>query len=117
MLRSAIETDSLPELPFMKEKGGDTMRIFLKILCAPIMLLLILFIHSSAFLLTVSSGLLGLAGTIFAILGTIIFFAADRMNGSIVLIVLPISCRSALPDGYTDTLDNQKYHSRLSFLS
>lgn len=65
---------------------GDTMRIFLKILFVPIMLLLILFIHFSAFLLTVSSGLLGLAGTIFAILGAIIFFAVNRMNGIIILI-------------------------------
>ena len=50
------------------------------------MLLLILFIHFSAFLLTVSSGLLGLAGTVFAILGAIIFFTVNRMNGIIVLI-------------------------------
>ena len=62
------------------------MRIFLKILFAPIMLLLILFIHFSAFLLTVSSGLLGLAGTVFAILGAIIFFTVNRMNGIIVLV-------------------------------
>ena len=62
------------------------MRIFLKILFAPIMLLLILFIHFSAFLLTVSSGRLGLAGTVFAILGAIIFFTVNRMNGIIVLI-------------------------------
>ena len=69
------------------------MRIFLKNLFAPIMLLLILFIHFSAFLLTVSSGLLGLAGTIFAI----IFFAVNRINGIIILIFALLISPFGLP--------------------
>ena len=62
------------------------MRILLKILFAPVMLALILFVNFFAFLLTVSSVFFGIAGTIFAILAAILFFAVNRTNGIIVLI-------------------------------
>ena len=62
------------------------LKILLRILLAPLMLALILLVHFSAFLLTVASGIFGLAGTVFAILGAIIFFAVNRTNGIIVLI-------------------------------
>lgn len=62
------------------------MRILLKILFAPVMLALILFVNFFAFLLTVSSVFFGIAGTVFAILAAIIFFAVNRTNGIIVLI-------------------------------
>ena len=51
------------------------MRILLKILFAPVMLALILFVNFFAFLLTVSSVFFGIAGTVFAILAAIFFFA------------------------------------------
>ena len=62
------------------------MRILLKILFAPVMLALILFVNFFAFLLTVSSVFFGIAGTVFAILAAILFFAVNRTNGLIVLI-------------------------------
>lgn len=62
------------------------MRILLKILLAPVMLALILFVNFFAFLLTVSSVFFGIAGTVFAILAAILFFAVNRTNGIIVLI-------------------------------
>ena len=62
------------------------MRILLKILFAPVMLALILFVNFFAFLLTVSSVFFGIAGTVFAILSAILFFAVNRTNGIIVLI-------------------------------
>lgn len=62
------------------------MRILLKILFAPVMLALILFVNFFAFLLTVSSVFFGIAGTVFAILAAILFFAVNRTNGIIVLI-------------------------------
>ena len=62
------------------------MRILLKILFAPVMLALILFVNFFAFLLTVSSVFFGIAGTVFAILAAILFFAVNRTNGTIVLI-------------------------------
>lgn len=65
---------------------GMFLKILLRIILAPFMLVLILLIHFSAFLLTVASGIFGLAGTVFAILGAIIFFAVNRTNGIIVLI-------------------------------
>ena len=62
------------------------MRILLKILFAPVMLALILFVNFFAFLLTVSSVFFGIAGTVFAILAASLFFAVNRTNGIIVLI-------------------------------
>ena len=62
------------------------MRTLLKILFAPVMLALILFVNFFAFLLTVSSVFFGIAGTVFAILAAILFFAVNRTNGIIVLI-------------------------------
>ena len=62
------------------------MRILLKILFAPVMLALILFVNFFAFLLTVSSVFFGIAGMVFAILAAILFFAVNRTNGIIVLI-------------------------------
>lgn len=62
------------------------MRILLKILFAPVMLALILFVNFFAFLLTVSSVFFGIVGTVFAILAAILFFAVNRTNGIIVLI-------------------------------
>ena len=62
------------------------MRILLKILFAPVMLALILFVNFFAFLLTVSSVFFGIAGTVFAILAAILFFSVNRTNGIIVLI-------------------------------
>lgn len=62
------------------------MRILLKILFAPVMLALILFVNFFAFLLTVSSVFFGIAGTVFAILAAILFFAVNRTNSIIVLI-------------------------------
>ena len=62
------------------------MRILLKILFAPVMLALILFVNFFAFLLTVSSVFFGIAGTVFAILAAILFFAVNRTNGIIVMI-------------------------------
>ena len=62
------------------------MRILLKILFAPVMLALILFVNFFAFLLTVSSVFFGIAGTVFTILAAILFFAVNRTNGIIVLI-------------------------------
>ena len=62
------------------------MRILLKILFAPVMLALILFVNFFAFLLTVSSVFFGIAGTVFAILAAILFFAVNRTNAIIVLI-------------------------------
>ena len=62
------------------------MWILLKILFAPVMLALILFVNFFAFLLTVSSVFFGIAGTVFAILAAILFFAVNRTNGIIVLI-------------------------------
>ncbi len=62
------------------------MRILMKILFAPVMLALILFVNFFAFLLTVSSVFFGIAGTVFTILATILFFAVNRTNGIIVLI-------------------------------
>lgn len=62
------------------------MRILLKILFAPVMLALILFVNFFAFLLTVSSVFFGIAGTVFAILAAILFVAVNRTNGIIVLI-------------------------------
>ena len=62
------------------------MRLLLKILFAPVMLVLILVVHFAAFLLSVSAGIFALAGTVFAILAAIIFFAVNRTNGIIVLV-------------------------------
>lgn len=68
------------------KKGGFPMRLLLKILFAPVMLALILVVHFAAFLLSVSAGIFALAGTVFAILAAIIFFAVNRTNGIIVLV-------------------------------
>ena len=62
------------------------MRLLLKILFAPVMLALILVVHFAAFLLSVSAGIFALAGTVFAILAAIIFFAVNHTNGIIVLV-------------------------------
>lgn len=69
-----------------RKKGGFPMRLLLKILFAPVMLALILVVHFAAFLLSVSAGIFALAGTVFAILAAIIFFAVNHTNGIIVLI-------------------------------
>lgn len=69
-----------------ERRGGFPMRLLLKILFAPVMLALILVVHFAAFLLSVSAGIFALAGTVFAILAAIIFFAVNHTNSIIVLI-------------------------------
>ena len=62
------------------------MRIFLKILLAPFMAVLIVFVWFFAFILDLSSMIFGLAGTIFGLLGILILFIDSVKNGIFVLI-------------------------------
>ena len=71
------------------------MRLLLKILFAPVMLALILVVHFAAFLLSVSAGIFALAGTVFAILAAIIFFAVTARTVSSSSFSRSSSARSA----------------------
>ncbi|MDD3228245.1 MAG: CD1845 family protein [Oscillospiraceae bacterium] len=62
------------------------MRILLKILLAPFMAALIVFVWFFAFLLDLSSVIFGIAGTVFGLLGILIMFIDCVKNGVFVLI-------------------------------
>lgn len=70
-----------------KKKEADTMRLILKILVAPIIVVLTLFVWICSGLLYCSSFILGLAGTVFGILGVLVLLTGAVTNGIIVLVM------------------------------
>jgi len=61
------------------------MRLILKVLFAPVIAVLALLVHLSAFVLQMSAWIFGLAGTILALL-SIFVFIDSVMNGCIILL-------------------------------
>ena len=61
------------------------MKLLLKIATAPIIAVLTIAVWMLSFTLNLASGVLGLVSLLFGILGGIIFFADNTMNGIIVL--------------------------------
>ena len=64
------------------------MRLILKILVAPIIVVLTLFVWICSGLLYCSSFILGLAGTVLGILAVLVLLTGAVTNGFIVLVVL-----------------------------
>jgi hypothetical protein len=69
------------------KKEADTMRLILKILVAPIIVVLTLFVWICSGLLYCSSFILGLAGTVLGILGVLVLLTGSFTNGIIVLVM------------------------------
>lgn len=63
------------------------MRVILKILAAPIIVVLTLFVWICSGLLYCSSFILGLAGTVLGILGVLVLLTGAVTNGVIVLVM------------------------------
>lgn len=63
------------------------MRLILKILVAPIIVVLTLFVWICSGLLYCSSFILGLAGTVLSILGALVLLTGAVTNGIIVLVM------------------------------
>lgn len=63
------------------------MRLILKILVAPIIVVLTLFVWICSGLLYCSSFILGLAGTVLGILGVLVLLTGSFTNGIIVLVM------------------------------
>jgi hypothetical protein len=63
------------------------MRLILKILVAPIIVVLTLFVWICSGLLYCSSFILGLAGTVLSILGVLVLLTGSVTNGMIVLVM------------------------------
>ena len=70
-----------------KKKEADTMRLILKILVAPIIVVLTLFVWICSGLLYCSSFILGLAGTVLGILAVLVLLTGAVTNGFIVLVM------------------------------
>ena len=62
------------------------MKLILKILFAPVITILVVFIHLCAFVLGLSSWIFGILSTIFGILGLAILLLDNVTNGIIVLV-------------------------------
>lgn len=63
------------------------MKIILKILFAPVIAVLAVTTYLFAFLLSLSSIIFGIAGTVLGILGVIVLLTGNITNGIIVLII------------------------------
>lgn len=62
------------------------MKLILKILFAPVIAILVVFIHLCAFVLGLSAWIFGILSTIFGILGLAILLLDNVTNGIIVLV-------------------------------
>lgn len=69
------------------KKGADTMRLILKILVAPIIVVLTVFVWICALTLRCSAFVFGLAGTIVGILGVASLITDSTTNGIILLVI------------------------------
>ena len=73
------------------------MRLILKILCAPIIVLLTLFVWICSGVLYCSAFVFGIAGTIVAILGVAVLVTYSMKNGIILLVIAFIVSPMGLP--------------------
>lgn len=73
------------------------MRLILKILCAPIIVLLTLFVWICSAILYCSAFVFGIAGTIVAILGVAVLVTYSVKNGIILLVIAFIVSPMGLP--------------------
>ena len=73
------------------------MKLLLKILTAPIIVVLTVAVWMLSFALNLASGVLGLVSLLLGILGGIIFFADKTTNGIIVLITAFLISPYGLP--------------------
>lgn len=73
------------------------MRLILKILCAPIIVLLTLFVWICSAILYCSVFVFGIAGTIVAILGVAVLVTYSVKNGIILLVIAFIVSPMGLP--------------------
>ena len=79
------------------KKEADTMRLILKILVAPIIVVLTIFVWICALALRCSAFLLGLAGTMLGIFGVLALITAQTTNGIIVLVMAFLVSPLGLP--------------------
>jgi hypothetical protein len=68
------------------EREADSMKIILKILFAPVVAALAIFVYLFAAIVGMSAWIFGLAGTILGILGLFILILDNATNGIIVLV-------------------------------
>lgn len=80
-----------------RKKGSHSMRLILKILAAPIVVALTLFVWICSGLLYVSAFVFGLAGTVVAILGVAVLVTYSPKNGIILLIIAFLVSPMGLP--------------------
>jgi hypothetical protein len=73
------------------------MRVLLKILAAPLVAVLAIIIWIFAFLLSLSSVVFGIAGTLLGICGVIVIFTISVTNGIIVLAIAFLVSPFGLP--------------------
>lgn len=73
------------------------MRLILKIIAAPVVLTLTLFVWICSGLLYVSAFVFGLAGTVVAILGVAVLVAYSPKNGIILLVIAFLVSPMGLP--------------------
>ncbi|BAL00238.1 hypothetical protein OBV_30390 [Oscillibacter valericigenes Sjm18-20] len=73
------------------------MRFILKILAAPVIAVLTLFVWLSSGLLYCSSWIFGLAGTLLSILALVVLFTTSVKNGVILLVIAFLVSPMGLP--------------------
>lgn len=73
------------------------MKWVFRILAAPVVVLLGLFVSACALLLKISAYVFGLLGTICGLLGIVILLTGATMNGIIVLTIAFLICPLGLP--------------------
>ena len=78
-------------------REANIMRLILKILCAPIIVLLTLFVWICSAILYCSAFVFGIAGTIVAILGVAVLITYSVQNGIILLVIAFIISPMGLP--------------------
>lgn len=73
------------------------MKLFLRILLAPVVISLALFVNICALLLKISAYVFGLFGTVLGLLGLVVLLTGETANGSIVLILAFLVSPLGLP--------------------
>ena len=79
------------------EGGGDTLKIVLKLLATPVVMILTVFIGLCVVLLHISALILGLAGTVVALLGLAVLITYSVKNGIILLVIAFLLSPFGLP--------------------
>jgi hypothetical protein len=77
--------------------GGEEMKLLLKILAAPVIVVLTVFVWVCVLILHISALILGLAGTVVALLGLAVLITYSVKNGIILLVIAFLLSPFGLP--------------------